>query len=415
VHWAASNTSFAERDHEARVRGFDDHEQLVTTVDPRTGREARVVRRDYAALVPLWRYRQRPDHPDVQVLLSRPRDLQLTIDARLQSRLADALDRQLAAIGRTRGAIVVLDAKSGDALAMVNAPRPRVTDDTALGIESLADANDPAWFDRARYGLYPPGSTFKLVTAAAALRKDPDLISETFMCRRLPDGRNGARIPGWSRPIRDDERDVEPHGAVDLRSGIERSCNAYFAQLALRIGPQALHDTGELLEIALAQPDTVERLRDSLPQAAYGQGEVRVTPFKMARVVAAIASAGRMPHGRWVADDSRRERAPVQVMSGSVASQIGSFMRGVVLRGTARTLAAVTPAIAGKTGTAEVQGAASHAWFAGYAPYGEPRGRRIAFAILIENGGYGGRSAAPLARDIVMAAREFGLLDDDSR
>jgi peptidoglycan glycosyltransferase len=71
----------------------------------------------------------------------------------------------------------------------------------------------------------------------------------------------------------------------------------------------------------------------------------------------------------------------------------------------------VSPPIAGKTGTAEVEGAPSHAWFAGFAPYGPTQGRRIAFAVLIENGGYGGRTAAPLAAEIVRAARELGLLE----
>jgi peptidoglycan glycosyltransferase len=272
--------------------------------------------------------------------------------------------------------------------------------------------DDPAWFDRARYGIYPPGSTFKLVTASAALRKDPALAEETFMCRRLPDGRIGNRIPGWTRPVRDDELDQVPHGAVNLRAGIEKSCNAYFAQLALRIGAPALRDTATLFEIVLAQPDTVQRLRERLPQAAYGQGEVRITPFKMARVAAAIAGGGRMPYGRWVSDTGdRRDREPVTVMSPEIADGIASAMRGVVLRGTARALATVSPPIAGKTGTAEVESARSHAWFAGFAPYGPTNGRRIAFAVLIENGGYGGRTAAPLAAEIVRAARELGWIE----
>jgi peptidoglycan glycosyltransferase len=208
---------------------------------------------------------------------------------------------------------------------------------------------------------------------------------------------------------------------VNLRSGIEKSCNAYFAQLALRVGAPALHDTWELFEIALAQPDTVQRLREHLPQAAYGQGEVRVTPFKMARVAAAIANRGRMPYGRWVSDDGdRRARDAVSVMSPEIAAQIGAAMRGVVLRGTARVLAGVSPPVAGKTGTAEVAGAPSHAWFAGFVPHGPTTGRRIAFAVLLENGGYGGRTAAPLAAEIVRAASELGLLDggvqdEDSR
>jgi cell division protein FtsW (lipid II flippase) len=413
VNWAASNTSFEERDHESRLRGFDDREQLVEGVDPRNGRSIRTVKRDYSSLIPLWRFRHRPGHPDVRRLLERPRDLRLTIDGRLQARLGHALDRHLATTGRTNGAIVVMDAATGDVLALVNAPRPRVTDAATLGLESLPPPDDPAWFDRSRYGLYPPGSTFKLVTAAAALRKDRALSEVTFICKRLPDGRIGNRIPGWSRPIRDDELDVRPHGEVNLRTGVEQSCNAYFAQLAMRVGAKALHDTGALFEIALAQPDTIDRLRDTLPQAAYGQGEVRVTPFKMARVAAAIANGGRMPFGRWVVDtDDRRNRPEMAVMTPEIAAQLGSYMRGVVLRGTARTLAGVSPAIAGKTGTAEIEGAPSHAWFAGFAPHGATTGRRVAFAVLVENGGYGGRAAAPLAADIVREARALGLLSE---
>jgi cell division protein FtsI/penicillin-binding protein 2 len=411
VNWAATNTSFEERDHDARLRGFDDGEQAVAVMDPRSGQPVRTLKRDYSELIPLWRYRHRPGHPAVRELLERPRDLRMTVDLRLQARLGQALDEHLQRTRRSRGAIVVLDAASGDVMALINAPRPRVTDAAAVGLESSPLPDDPAWFDRARYGIYPPGSTFKLVTATAALRKDPALSEVTFMCRRLPDGRIGNRIPGWERPIRDDELDTVPHGAVNLRSGVEQSCNAYFAQLAMRVGAASLHETGALFEIALAQPDTADRLRDHLPQAAYGQGEVRLTPFKMARVVAAIANGGRMPYGRWVKDaGDRRNREPVAVMTPAVAAQIGSYMRGVVLRGTGRTLAGVAPAIAGKTGTAEVDDAPSHSWFAGFAPYGSTKGRRIAFAVLIENGGYGGRAAAPLAAEIVRAASDLGLL-----
>jgi peptidoglycan glycosyltransferase len=128
-----------------------------------------------------------------------------------------------------------------------------------------------------------------------------------------------------------------------------------------------------------------------------------------------------MPYGRWVSDDGdRRARDAVSVMSPEIAAQIGAAMRGVVLRGTARVLAGVSPPVAGKTGTAEVAGAPSHAWFAGFAPHGPTTGRRIAFAVLLENGGYGGRTAAPLAAEIVRAASELGLLDggvqdEDSR
>ena len=85
------------------------------------------------------------------------------------------------------------------------------------------------------------------------------------------------------------------------------------------------------------------------------------------------------------------------------------MMRAVVTNGTARALRAHPVAIAGKTGTAEVAGAAAHSWFTGFAPY-QSSGRRIAFTVLVENAGYGNRAAAPIAGEIVSAAKELGLI-----
>jgi cell division protein FtsI/penicillin-binding protein 2 len=272
----------------------------------------------------------------------------------------------------------------------------------------------PGMLDRARYGLYPPGSTFKLVTAVAALRKDPALEHAVFACRRLPDGRVGNIIPGWSRPIRDDVADTVPHGKVDMEKATGVSCNAYFAQLGMRTGAASLMETARLFDIVIAQPETEARVRANLPQTSYGQAEVLATPFKMARVAAAIASGGTMPFGHWVNDATdRRNRPPVNVTNATVAADVARFMRGVVTDGTARSLRDILPPVAGKTGTAEVQQGPSHAWFAGFAPYGGaagPPGRRIAFAVIIENGGYGGRSATPVAAEIVAAARELGYI-----
>ena len=129
--------------------------------------------------------------------------------------------------------------------------------------------------DRARYGLYPPGSTFKLVTAMAALRSKPGILEETFQCQTLPDGRVGNFVRGWPRPIRDDIQDKSAHGKVNLEKGIIVSCNAYFAQMAsYLLGPEVLHGTADLLGIRVAAPNTPKQLRKALPQAAYGQGQV---------------------------------------------------------------------------------------------------------------------------------------------
>ncbi len=170
--------------------------------------------------------------------------------------------------------------------------------------------------DRARYGIYPPGSTFKLVTAMAALRKDPGLEDRTFLCQTLPDGRVGNRVRGWGRPIRDDPTDHVPHGDVDLQEGIVVSCNAYFAQLGTyEVGAGPLLETAKAFGITVASPNTAEQLEDAIPQASYGQGQVMATPFQMARVAATLASGGSMPEGRWVLDESNTRRAePVRIL-----------------------------------------------------------------------------------------------------
>jgi cell division protein FtsI/penicillin-binding protein 2 len=283
-----------------------------------------------------------------------------------------------------------------------------------IDVSDLAENKEAAkaLIDRARYGIYPPGSTFKLVTSLAALRKNPALASQTFLCEALPDGRVGHRVRGFGKAIRDDPTDHVPHGQVDLEKGIRVSCNAYFAQLgALEVGPEPLLETAQLLGITVAQPNTPEQLKLAIPQASYGQGQVTATPFEMARVGATIANDGAMPQGRWVIDDSNdRKEAPVDILTGPPIRLLQRAMRQVVTAGTAAALAGVQPPIAGKTGTAEVKDKRSHSWFVAYAPYDAPEGsRRLAVAVLIEHGGYGGRLAAPAAAEILRAAAELNL------
>jgi peptidoglycan glycosyltransferase len=126
--------------------------------------------------------------------------------------------------------MVVMDSTSGDILAMVSAPAP------APPSVRTAAATPDELLDRARYGQYPPGSTFKLVTAIAALRDNPALTHRTYLCRTLPDGRAGNNIAGWNRAIKDDIGD-HAHGTIDMERAIAVSCNAYFAQLGV-------HDVG---------------------------------------------------------------------------------------------------------------------------------------------------------------------------
>ena len=124
-------------------------------------------------------------------------------------------------------------------------------------------------------------------------------------------------IPGWRKPIRDDVGD-SAHGTLTMARAIAVSCNAYFAQLGVfSVGAKALSETAQLLDIPAG---SVADIQAAMPFAAYGQGPVLVTPFKMARVAATIAAGGAMPEGRWVIDSSNsRTDAPRPILAPELA------------------------------------------------------------------------------------------------
>jgi cell division protein FtsW (lipid II flippase) len=401
ANWTASNSSYAERDFENQLRGFDDHAVLAETTDA-SGRTVSAVRRDYRELLPLLRHRYDPGEAVIAAFHAKNRDVKLTIDAALQSQVAVILAKHAAKSSRQHAAAVVIDIDTGDLLAVSSYPFP---DASRIRDMSGEDGAAEEWFDRARYGLYPPGSTFKIVTAAAALRSRQGW-DETFVCRLLPDGRVGARIPNWG-PVRDDVQDTHAHGRVDMRSGLVHSCNAYYAQLAVRVGPQALLDVAERFGISLTPANSLERAQLTLPHAGYGQGDVVATPLRMARVVATIAGDGKSREPR--IDTATPIAQPQPVLTPASAARLAQYLREAVLRGTGRSLSGHPWRIAGKTGTAEVYNARSHSWFVGFAPYGGAK-KRIAFAVVIENAGYGGLAAAPVAGEIVTAAANLGLI-----
>jgi hypothetical protein len=405
VNWSATNTSFAERDNDSRLRGFDDHATTVKTVD-RAGRAMYTIHRDYRELVPVLRHRRQPDHPAVVALRDRPRDLHLTLDADLQRRVA-AIVAGYARKAKGKAAAVVLDADSGALIASVSYPWPALDGgDVGGNVEDDPDV----WLDRARYGAYPPGSAFKLVVALAALRDGR--ADGRYTCARLPDGRIGAQITGWSRPVRDDVLDTHPHGTIGMRDGLVHSCNAYFAQLAVTLGPEPLLRVASRARISLAADGSATRVRDSLPQVGYGQAQVVASPLRMASVAAAIAADGLL-RAPYVERDLAKPSKPDALVAPADARRLSSFLREAVVSGTGRSLRTHQPAIAGKTGTAEVARRDSHGWFVGFAPYGasEPGRKRIAFAIVIEHSGYGGHMAAPAAGEIVSAAVAAGVID----
>lgn len=372
----ASNASLVEHDSNARLQGYSSYNELA----------------------PIVRFRHQRGNPALQALLNRDRDVRTTIDVRLQLKATDLLRQSLEPTGK-KGALVIMNPANGDVLALVSWPQP--------GRANSATPDE--LLDRARYGQYPPGSTFKLVTAIAALRLDPRATEQTYSCRGLGDGRVGTVIPGWRRPIRDDVGD-HAHGTLNMANAIAVSCNAYFAQLGVHnVGAQALHDTANLLGIPAGE---VREIRKMMPFAAYGQGPVLTTPFKMARVSATIAAGGLMPEGRWVLDESNGRTVPsVSILPVTSAQFLQKAMRAVVTSGTAR--AAMTGAsiqIAGKTGTAQLDQGEPHSWFAGFAPYDAEPAKQIAFAVVVEHGGYGAKLAARLGRELVNASQQLGII-----
>jgi cell division protein FtsI/penicillin-binding protein 2 len=117
-----------------------------------------------------------------------------------------------------------------------------------------------------------------------------------------------------------------------------------------------------------------------------------------------------MPEGRWIADSGNPRDGATDVLPAAQAAFLAAAMRRVVTEGTARrVMAGSAIGIAGKTGTAQLDQGMPHAWFTGFAPYDGDASRRLAFAVLVEHGGYGGRVAAPIAREVMEAAGQLGL------
>ncbi len=390
--WSASNAAFEERVSRTQLQGFNDREVLDTVDLPRSDRRVRVLRYDYSELVPLLRAHMDPSNEAVRKFTEAPRDLGLTIDARLQLRLTRAFQKHLRALGRSSGAVAVIHPSSGEVLAAVSLPLPD------------ADAGDRS-LDFARFGEYPPGSAFKLVTAVAALRRDPALAGVRHECVRLPDGRVGNRVRG--RTIRDDIHDKRPHGRIALSEALVHSCNAFFSQLGTHdVGAEQLLSTAQLFNIDAARPNTAKNLDRDLPQAAYGQAQVLVTPLRMARVAGAIAAGGRLLPPRIHLAPAEPDAGSRTILDAALAGELEAAMRAVVTSGTGRAAARSRVPVAGKTGTAELATGAPHGWFVGFAPAAGPAEDRVAFAIVVANGGYGGTAAAPFAAEVAELARE---------
>ncbi|MFC6878142.1 MULTISPECIES: penicillin-binding transpeptidase domain-containing protein [Actinomadura] len=293
---------------------------------------------------------------------------------------------------------------AGEALADVDKPASLVAVRASTG-EILAAANKPGGYNRALMGRYPPGSTFKVVTAAALVAGGMD--------PRTPVGCPATTSIG-GRTFKNSE--YEKFGTVPLREAFAHSCNTTFARLAVdKLGEKRLAQVAAqfgfnapviagLPAVRAAFPDAKDDT--ALASAAFGQGEVLTSPLNMASVAAAAAGGTwRSPRlvdaslASQAADAGGREPEPPHRLEPAVERALHSLMPAVVSEGTASKVD-FPSGTAGKTGTAEFGSGKeppTHAWFIGY------RGD-LAFAVIVEGGGTGAGAAAPIAASFLKGA-----------
>ena len=368
---------------------------------------------DYSVLLPIYRLRNFPYHPKLE-----GKDVRLTIDAELQETVEKALRKYAGSVRdhrtgvrKHKGAAVVLDVYTGEVLAAVAIPNfdPNGLSPGRWMAYNGDKSGESVFFDRALNGVYPPGSTFKLVTAAAALENG--LGDFAYNCRHQVEKvrwKSGRKT--YSRKRITDLEEMRPHGLTGLAKAIRASCNLYFAHLGIELGADRLYDMAHKFRLSrIALP---KKLVEDLPDNAYGQGVIQVTPLEMARVVAAIANGGIMMKPQFVKDVRLGDEVfetvePAEMgrpLDPATASALRKMMADATSKGTARgVFDGLNVSVAGKTGSAENDQADGmpHSWFVGFAPVDDPR---IAFAVVVENGGYGRAVAGPICREIVKAA-----------
>jgi peptidoglycan glycosyltransferase len=347
--------------------------------------------------------------------------LELTINPAAQAAAEKAL-------GSQRGAVVALDPSTGEILALVSHPAydPNLlsSHDSAKVAEAWkrlnADPQQPM-VDRAIAGnLYPPGSTFKIVTAATALE------SGKYTEESQIPGPATLDLPQTTVNLpNDDHQSCGPNNKTSLTHALEVSCNTAFGWLGMQVGAKALTSQaakfgfGDRISIPMnVTPSSIPSTLDQpqLAQSAIGQRDVRVTPLQVAMISAAVANHGVVmkPHlvrkvtssDLEVIDEAAPEQLS-QAVSAETAAALTRMMEQVVRSGTGTAAQISGVDVAGKTGTAQHgTGLAPHAWFTGFAP---AVNAKVAVAVVVEDGGtvgneaVGGRVAAPIARAVMQA------------
>ena len=353
------------------------------------------------------------DHGRSDIPAKEGSDLYLTIDPELQH-YGERILR-----GR-RGAIVAIDPGNGEVLAFISSPDYSLTDlsgrITTEVWSNLITNPDKPLYNRCSMAAYPPGSTFKMLVAVAALQEGIITQDTKIHC------------PGSYLLAGKEFGCHGAHGNIGVVAALEYSCNVFFYKLIFKLGFDNLKKYGTLFRFGqLTGMDISNESPGILPTEEYynkrygkrwnigylvnlgiGQGEVNTTPLQMAAFTATIANGGTYyrPHAvKKVRDRNRNEtrdipvtgeRLPISRASMSIIQR--GMLRVVKGSGTGYAARVAGVRVAGKTGTAQNPPHADHAWFVGYAPFENPK---IAVSVSFENGGFGGTAAAPVAAAIM--------------
>ena len=314
------------------------------------------------------------------------------------------------ALGDKKGAVVVLNPKTGAILAMVSKPDYNPNEINEIWDELVSEENKNSnLVNRATQGLYPPGSTFKILTLLEYIQENPGNYEEfSFDCDSVYE------VGDYSIKC----SKLVSHGEEDLITAFAKSCNGAFSSIGQTLNFSSMYKLcekfgfNEKLPTDLLSNASSFVLKDSssvwdVLQTSIGQGKTTITPLHNAMIAAAVANNGVMMKP-YVLDTVESESGTViksfspenyrTVMSKDEAAILQKYMRAVVTDGTGSKAEGDGYQVAGKTGSAEfATGKETHAWFVGYADVEDPE---IVVSVLVEEGGSGGSAAAPIARAV---------------
>jgi len=357
----------------------------------------------------------------IRVIGFRPprsgKDIQLTVDLRIQKIIEEALNGN-------KGAVIIIDSYGGEILGMASFPNfdPTVFLNKSDSTQDILDDPGAPLLNRAISGAYPLGSVFKIVVAAAGLETKKIDVSTTFNC------------PGSIKLGNREYACWDKHGSQDIIAAITHSCNVFFYRLGLLLGPDKIYKYalrlgfGKRAKIDLPSESSgfvpnplskrLTRFENWYPgdtaNFSIGQGDLLATPLQAVRAMAGIANEGYLPRPHLIkAIDGREVNAYKKITSPlnfprEVLEPIKTGLRQVAGNpdGTANILADSALSVSGKTGTAQVGSRQPHAWFVGYFP---AKGTSYAVCVFLEHSGHS-INACVVTKKIIEAMKQEGLL-----